>query len=171
MKQHLILSGLPGAGKSTVGALVAGQLGCGFVDLDRQVEAATGTSIPDLFAARGESGFRELEREAMDAALAGSPAVIASGGGWAAQPGNMDAVRGRALVVYLAVAPAAAAARLAGAGDRPLLVGGNPRLALERLLEAREPFYRLADAEVDGDAGSPELVAASVHAVVRGRLV
>lgn len=168
MNQHLILVGLPGSGKSTVGALAAAELGAGFTDLDAVIEATAGAPIPRIFATRGEAAFRELEREAMDTALQDPPGVIASGGGWAAQPGNLAAVEGHALVVYLAISPEVAARRLAGATNRPLLAGtADPREMLERLLVAREPFYHLAGVQVDAEAGPPDLVAAGVVAAAR----
>ncbi|HUG28425.1 MAG TPA: shikimate kinase [Gemmatimonadales bacterium] len=168
MKRHLILVGLPGSGKSTVGALAAAELGAGFTDLDEAIEAMAGVSITEIFATRGEAAFRELEREAMDAALLGNPQVIAPGGGWAAQPGNLAAVEDRAVVVYLAISPKAAARRLEGDTARPLLAGAaQPRERLEQLLLAREPFYRLAALEVDAESGPPEFVAKAVAAAAR----
>lgn len=164
MRRHLVLVGLPGAGKSTVGPLVAERLGCPFLDLDVVIESGAGRPVAAIFASRGEPAFRELEREAMDGALAGPFAVIAPGGGWAAQPGNLAAAERRAVLVYLAISPAAAAERLAGNSDRPLLVGSQPREVLEQLLLAREPFYRLAALEVDAEAGPPDFVAEGVVA-------
>lgn len=169
MKRHLILVGLPGSGKSTVGALAAAELCVGFTDLDGVVEAMAGVPITEIFATRGEAAFRELEREAMDAALLGSPQVIAPGGGWAAQPGNLAAAEDRALVMYLAISPEAAARRLDGDMTRPLLAGAaQPREMLEQLLLAREPFYRLAAIEVDAESGPPEFVAKAVVSAARG---
>jgi shikimate kinase len=168
VKRHLVLVGLPGSGKSTVGALVAAQLGVGFTDLDHQIAALAGAPVAEIFTTRGESAFRELEREAMDAALLGDPRVIAPGGGWAAQPGNLAAADGRALVAYLAISPEAAARRLEGDTSRPLLAGAaQPREMLEKLLLAREPFYRLAGLELDAESGPPEFVAEAVVAAVR----
>jgi shikimate kinase len=168
VKRHLVLVGLPGSGKSTVGALAAAELGAGFTDLDAVIEAVAGVPIAEIFATRGETAFRELEREAMDAALLGDPRVIAPGGGWAAQPGNLAAVEARALVIYLAISPEAAARRLAGDTSRPLLAGmADPREMLEKLLIAREPFYRLARLEVDAESGPPEFVAEAVVAAVQ----
>jgi shikimate kinase len=169
VNRHLILVGLPGSGKSTVGPLVAGELGAGFVDLDEVIEAMAGMPVTGIFATRGEAAFRELEREAMDAVLTRDPCVVAPGGGWAAQPGNLAAVEGRAMTVYLAISPEGAARRLQGDLSRPLMAGtADPRVTLERLLEAREAFYRLADMEVDAEAGPPLFVAASVAAAARG---
>lgn len=166
MRRHVILVGLPGSGKSTVGPLLATELGLPFVDLDRDIEQAAGRAVPEIFALEGESVFRELEREAMDLRLGGPPSVLAPGGGWAAQPGNLEVAGPRAVVVYLACSPGTAASRLAGDRSRPLLLGGDPAAALERLLLAREPYYRRATFEVDAEAGPPALVAAGIATAV-----
>ncbi len=167
MRRHLVLVGLPGAGKSSVGRLAAGLLRCPFVDLDEMLAQASGESVGTIFATRGESVFRELEREAMAELLDREPMVIAPGGGWAAQPGNLEAAEPVAVVVYLSVSPGTAATRLAGTGDRPLLAGDDPREVLEQMLRSREPFYRRAALEVDGEAGSVEVVAEAVVAAAR----
>jgi len=159
-----VLVGLPGAGKSTVGRLASERLGCLFMDLDEMVVQASGQSVAEIFGTRGESVFRELEREAMAELLEREPMVIATGGGWAAQPGNVAAAEPRGVLVYLAVSPETAAERIAGNAERPLLALGEPREMLEQMLVAREPFYRLAGLEVDAEAGTPELVAEGVVA-------
>lgn len=161
MRTHLVLIGLPGAGKSTTGGLAARALGVPFRDLDTCVEAAEGCSVPELFARDGEPAFRRLEQAGMLELLAGPVAVIAAGGGWAVQPGNLAAVEGRARVVYLRVSPEIAARRVAGTSHRPLLASGDPRVVLEALLQTREPSYLQADAIVDAEA-PPEEVAAQV---------
>jgi len=161
MRPHLVLIGLPGAGKSTTGVLVARALGLPFRDLDTCIEAAEGRSVPELFARDGEPAFRLLEQARMLELLVGPVSVIAAGGGWAVQPGNLASVEGRARVVYLRIAPEVAARRIAGTSHRPLLASGDPRVALEALLQAREPSYLKADAIVDADA-PPEEVAAQV---------
>ena len=102
MKRHLILVGLPGAGKSTVGQLVACNLRVPLQDIDTTIEEKLGVSIADIFATRGETEFRRLEQSETTSALAGEPAVIVPGGGWAAQPGNLESLAGRAATVYLA---------------------------------------------------------------------
>ncbi|MDZ4673780.1 MAG: shikimate kinase [Gemmatimonadota bacterium] len=165
MTRHLVLIGLPGSGKSTVGALVADLLEMPFADLDREIERESGMSIPELFATLGEPTFRALEREAMDALLGGSATVIASGGGWAAQPGNLRGAAERAVTVYLEVAPVVVADRIAGAGNRPLLADPDPRERLEELLRARAPWYRQASCVVGAGWGSPADIASRVVSV------
>lgn len=159
----LVLVGLPGAGKSTVGALVARALGRPFVDLDARVEAAAGASVPELFRARGEAAFRRLEHEAMLTALGEPGAVIATGGGWAAGAGHLEAARAAgALVAWLEVAPAVALARVQLTGGRPLLDGDDQAARLRALLDARRPYYARADLTLPNDGGDPGAAAAVV---------
>jgi shikimate kinase len=162
-----VLIGLPGAGKTSVAPHVARLLESSWCDIDQRVVAAARQSVADIFAAHGEAHFRELERQAMESALAEVPQVIATGGGWAAEDGNLAAVAGRALVVYLSVAPAEAARRLAGSTDRPMLANGTAEARLAELLQARERWYRLADIEVASGSAAPESVAESVAVVAR----
>jgi len=166
VKRHVVLIGLPGAGKSSAGRLAARALGCPFCDLDDRVVAETGTTIAELFAREGEAAFRDAERSAFDRALAEPPQVIATGGGWAAQPGNLDGARDRAITVHLACASATAARRLAGTRDRPLLAG-DMAVQLDRLALTRAAFYEGAEATVATDDRPPREVAAAVVALAR----
>jgi len=160
--RHLILVGLPGAGKTTVGRRAAEMLSADFTDIDETVEAETGHSIAAIFAESGEAEFRRLERAAMDRALARPPHLIAAGAGWIAQPGNFDtAVAAGASVLYLRISTEAAAGRVGRDQSRPLLAGGDPSARLRGLLREREPWYRKADYEVAADA-DVETVAARV---------
>ncbi|NOT09307.1 MAG: shikimate kinase [Gemmatimonadales bacterium] len=166
-RKHLVLVGLPGSGKSTVGRLVAETLGTALTDLDRIVAGASGRSVAELFAEQGEPAFRRIERAAMDGAIAAPPHVIAPGGGWIAEPGNLEAA-GHAWLLYLAVAPETAAERLAGDLSRPLLAGPDRGESLRDLLRQRERWYRRAQDEIDA-AGPPEAVARLVIARARAK--
>ena len=165
MKRHVVLVGLPGSGKTTVGRRLAKLLRTAFSDLDEIVVAAAGMPVTAIFATHGEPRFRKLERAAMDGALAAPPHVIAPGAGWMVQPGNIEAA-GTALLVYLSIDPAAAAARLGGDATRPLLAGSDPAAKIRALLEARESWYRRAHATVDASQ-DPDTVARAVLAVTR----
>lgn len=162
-----MLIGLSGAGKSTVAPLVAAMLDAPWVDLDAEIVAASGRSIGEIFLAQGEAYFRELERGAMAAAVANGPQVVAVGAGWAAQPGNLPAVAGKALVLYLSVTAAEAARRLEGATDRPLLGDRPDEARLAALLAERSAWYQLADLEIAAGGASPEAVAAGVATAAR----
>ena len=153
-----------GAGKSAVGARLAAKLGRPLVDLDHEIERRAGHSIAELFANEGEGGFRKREREALEA-VAGQRAVIALGGGAAAQPGAAQRLLASGTMVYLRARAETLAARLGDAAGRPLLAGldAPARLAkLRRLLVEREPSYLRASLVVDTDALDADGVAALV---------
>ncbi|HEY2824010.1 MAG TPA: shikimate kinase, partial [Gemmatimonadales bacterium] len=99
MKRHVLLVGLPGAGKSAAGRLAARQLSAEFVDIDLAIERGVGRSVRQIFTEDGEPAFRAIEAAAVETALGAAPQVVAPGGGWAAQPGHMVSLRGRALSV------------------------------------------------------------------------
>ena len=158
MRRHLILVGLPGSGKSTVGRQVAEALGAPLFDIDSLLVREMGMPVAQIFGMVGEPRFREMEHKAVLAAVAAEePAVIVPGGGWAAQPGNMHAARSFALLLYL-WCTATTAARRADQGElRPLLAGADPVDTMRKLLEAREPFYKLADYELASERGLEEV--------------
>jgi len=164
VKRHVVLIGLPGSGKSTVGRLVAERLGAAFVDIDAIIERREGRPIALIFAEKGEAAFREMERKEMETTLAAEPAVIAPGGGWAAQSGAIDGAKPHALVIYLRTPPETATQRAAPEGTRPALSGEDPVARMRLLHKDREPFYRGAHAQVDTDRKSPSQV---VNEVVR----
>ena len=162
MKRHLLLIGLPGAGKTTVGRLVAEQLHAGFVDIDTILIRKEGKPVAMIFAEKGEPAFRMMERTAVEAALANQPAVIVPGGGWAAQPGALEAAKAVAYVVYLVARPETATARAIPSGTRPVLMGGDSEAQMRELLKAREPFYKQAHTTVQTEGRTAEQVAVDV---------
>jgi len=175
----IILIGPPGAGKTTVGSLLAGQLGVGFTDTDAVIEAAAGKPVSDIFISDGEPEFRRLEREAVAAALAGGGAtqngpgtpvtgVLGLGGGAVMDQQTQARLAGRA-VVYLETGFAELAKRVGLDQARPLLIGTNPRAQLKSLLDQRLPVYdRLAWLTVSTNGREPEAIAAQIAAVVAG---
>jgi shikimate kinase len=143
--RHLVLVGLMGVGKTTVGRLCATRLGRAFVDTDGLVVAAAGIPFADLWADEGESGFRARERTAVrDAAASPDALVIACGGGAVLDADNRTALRETGFVVWLDAPAEALAARLGPDDSRPLLAGGDRTATLTRLADVRAAAYDAA---------------------------
>ncbi len=157
----VVLVGPPGAGKSSVGRLVARQLGVDFRDTDDDVVVTAGKPIPDVFYDDGEPYFRALESAAVSQALAEHEGVLALGGGAVLSAGTREALINRT-VVFLDVGMAAAARRVGLARDRPVLTL-NPRAMLHALLVERRPLYeQVATHTVQTDDRTPAEVADAV---------
>lgn len=163
-----MLVGLPGAGKTAVGALVAACLGLPFLDFDEEIVRREGMSIAELFAARGEPHFRGLERALTEEACAWPRTVLAPGGGWIAQAGLVALLRPPAVLVHLRVRPATALTRLrASPIARPLLAGPDPSAQIGALSRQRTPLYESADVAVDTEGLTPQAVASLVVSRLR----
>jgi len=163
-----VLIGPPGAGKSTVGPLLAAQLGVGFTDTDAEVEAAAGKPVSDIFVEDGEPAFRELERAAVGRALEQASGVVAVGGGAVLDPRTQAKLAG-CLVIYLETGFTVAAKRVGLGQARPLLIG-NPRATLKILLDRRIPVYqRLATFTVGTDDREPAEIAAEIARRLAGK--
>lgn len=171
MTRHIVLVGLPGAGKSTVGRLLAERLAAPYVDIDALIVRKMQKPIARIFAEDGEPRFRQIESETMRQALTGPPAVIIPGGGWAAQPGALDGIEAAAFLVYLRVMAITAAKRAdqGEEGGRPLLVGVDPVDHMRLLLREREQFYLHAEAEVKADVKSAAPIADEIATLARER--
>jgi shikimate kinase len=145
---HLI--GPMGAGKTTIGRLLAKTLGMDFVDSDREIEKRTGVSIPMIFEYEGEKGFRKREAEILAELVRLEGIVLATGGGSILLPENRESLRRRGFVVFLSCSIDKQLERTHKDSNRPLLKSDNPRQKLLELFAVREPIYRsLADVTVD----------------------
>jgi shikimate kinase len=159
--RHLVLVGLMGAGKSTVGARCATALERPFVDTDRLVEVHAGMTVAEIFETQGEPAFRELERTVVgDVAASPEPLVIACGGGVVLDPDNRRVLRDHGVVVWLRADAQELARRVGSGAGRPLLEAGGPVGTLERLAVLRAPAYEAAaQVVVDTDGLSVDGVA------------
>src|SRR3954451_22083821 len=165
MSPRAVIVGPPGAGKTTVGLLVAERLGVAFRDTDSDVESTAGMTVADVFIDKGEAYFRELECAAVYDALTGFDGVLALGGGAVLDAGTRAALTSSCVpVVLLSVGIEDAAARVGFNRARPLLLG-NPRQQWQRLLEQRRAYYEeLATLQVSTDKRSPAEIADEVAA-------
>jgi shikimate kinase len=166
---HVVLVGMMGSGKSTVGRRLARRWGWRFVDSDTQVEAVTGRTVRQIFEEDGEASFRAEESAALAAALADrTPAVVAAAGGVVLDPGNRQRLRAAGVVVWLTAAPEVLAERAtrSGGGHRPLLAE-DPVGAMQRLADERASLYAdVADHVVDVGALAPDEVVERIAALV-----
>ena len=162
-RPRLVLVGPPGAGKTTIGRLVADRLGVEFRDTDADIEAVAGKSVADIFYDDGEQRFRALECDAVRSALETHEGVLSLGGGAVLDPDTRQLLQHHE-VVLLQVGLADAARRVGLSRDRPVLAL-NPRATLHQLLAERLPFYlQVAGRTVDTDAKTPQQVADEVLA-------
>lgn len=149
--QNIVLVGLMGAGKTTVGRQLARRLDRPFFDSDHEIEARTGVPIPTIFEIEGESGFRKRESQVIAELLQGEGVILATGGGAVLDPDNRLCMRSRGWVVYLNVPPRQLFERTRADRNRPLLQVKDPLARLQELHTLRDPLYReVADIVVDG---------------------
>jgi shikimate kinase len=148
-RRTIVLVGLMGVGKSSVGRRLANTLGLPFRDADAEVEAAAGRSIPDIFAELGEPAFREGERRVIARLLEEPPHVLAAGGGAFMDPKTRALVKSRAISVWLKTDLDVLARRVGRKDNRPLVVGKDPLDVLQAQAEARYPAYAEADVTVE----------------------
>jgi shikimate kinase len=158
----IALVGLMGAGKSCIGRLLAGALGLPFVDADKEIEAAAGCSVEDIFTAHGEAAFREGERRVIARLLTQPKIVLATGGGAFMDPATRKLIRKHTTSVWLRADVDLLLRRTARRNNRPLLKRGDPREILGRLISERHPVYAEADVTVDSVDGPPEATLARV---------
>jgi shikimate kinase len=157
--RRIVLVGFMGSGKTTVGQRLALQLGWTLVDMDAQIEADAGLSVADIFRQHGEASFRERETRLARALEGRDRVVVAAGGGAFATPATREALRSGAATVWLRCDAETILSRVPLDGSRPLAAS---RETILRLLDEREPSYRLADLTVDAAGRPPEAVAQEI---------
>ena len=151
---NLALIGFMGTGKTSVGRLVADNLGFEFLDTDELIQSHTGRSIADIFAKDGEPAFRALEKQVIQEISTRDKTVIATGGGLPTNAENLAALKSIALVVCLWASPEKIWERVRHQSHRPLLHDANPQKKIRELLAVREPFYKQADVLINTDLRS-----------------
>lgn len=144
-KRCIVLIGMMGAGKSTIGRRMAARLRLPFVDADTEIETAAGMSIPDIFETHGEPHFRDGEARVIARLLEGGPAVVATGGGAFMREETRARIRDRAVSIWLKADADTIMKRVRRRSDRPLLQNADPEATVSRLLGEREPVYGTAD--------------------------
>jgi shikimate kinase len=153
---NIFLIGLMGAGKSTVGKVLAKKLGRRFLDADHVIEDRCGVKIPVIFEMEGEEGFRKREAQAIRDITSEQDIILATGGGAVLLPENRDALKNRGTVIYLHANPIELWYRTKGGEGRPLLQNGDAKKILENLYTVRDPLYReIADHVIE--TGKPSV--------------
>lgn len=157
--RNTILVGPMGAGKSTIGRLLAKELHLPFKDSDREIEQRAGANIPWIFDVEGEQGFREREHAVLSELCQSGGLVLATGGGAVLRPDNREALRQGGRVIYLCTSVDQQLERTARDRNRPLLQTADPRRVLSELMAIRDPLYRdVASIIVETDERPPRLV-------------
>lgn len=168
LSKTVVLIGMMGAGKTKVGRLLAQRLGLRFIDADNEIQEAAGSSIEDIFEARGEAVFREGERKVIARLLGGPVHVLATGGGAFQNASTRAVIAERAVSVWLKADFDVLWERVSRRSNRPMLKTADPRRTLADLIEQRYPVYALADLTVVSLAGPVEETVARVEEALRG---
>jgi shikimate kinase len=166
LSKPIVLVGLMGAGKTTVGVRLAKTLGLPFIDSDQEIEKSTSCSISDLFFYAGEEYFRQAEKKVVLQLLALGPSVIATGGGAFLNPGIREAIQESAVSVWINATLSVLVDRVSRRNVRPLLEQGNKAEILQNLIETRYPVYQLADITVNSDKGPHNIIIRDIIAQI-----
>lgn len=154
----LVMVGMMGAGKSSVGRRLASRLGLPFVDADSEIELAANETINEIFERHGEAYFRDGERRVIQRLLDGKPKVLATGGGAFIQPETRAAIQASAISIWLNADRELILSRVKRRSNRPLLKTGDPEAVIDRLIAERYPVYQQADIHVQSRDVAHELV-------------
>jgi len=168
--RSLVLVGMMGAGKSSIGRKLAQRLALPFVDADSEIERAAGMSISDIFAKHGEPYFRSGEARVIARLLDGGPQVLATGGGAFMHPQSREAIRAKGISIWLKAEYDVLLKRIKRRGDRPMLKTDDPAETLRRLMEERDPVYAEADVIVHSRDVPHEIIIAEIISAVAPRL-
>tara|TARA_R110002126_G_scaffold18360_6_gene70462 strand:+ start:22877 stop:23506 length:630 start_codon:yes stop_codon:yes gene_type:complete len=170
LRDHtIVLIGLMGAGKTTVGRRLAAAMDRPFADADHEIERAAGRSVSEIFEDFGEAAFRDGERRVIARLLDAPPMVLALGGGAFVDPETRKLIANKAISIWLQADVETLASRVARRDTRPLLRDGDPVKILERLLETRQPAYAEADIHIDASAGTHQGTADAIIAALQTR--
>jgi shikimate kinase len=169
-RRSIVLIGMMGAGKSSVGRRLAQALELPFVDADTEIESAAGMTIPDIFATHGEAYFRAGEARVLARLLEDGPQVLATGGGAWMNPETRERIGKAGLSIWLKAEVEVLLRRVRKRGGRPLLASSNPEATLRALVEERYPVYALADLTVISSDAPHEHVVADLLDALHGRL-
>ncbi|MEX0697102.1 MAG: shikimate kinase [Xanthobacteraceae bacterium] len=168
--RSLVLVGMMGAGKSSIGRKLASHLGLPFVDADMEIEQAAGMSISEIFAKHGEPYFRAGEARVIARLLDGGPQVLATGGGAFMNAETRAAIRAKGISIWLKADYDVLMRRIKRRNDRPLLKSDDPAATLKRLLEEREPVYAEADMTVHSREVPHETIIAEILTALAAKL-
>lgn len=167
LSNSVVLVGLMGAGKSTVGRRLAASLGVNFIDSDNEIVEAAGCSIADIFESYGESIFRDLEQRVILRLMTGEPCVVATGGGAFIQPNVREVIKEKSTSVWLRADLSVLLDRVSRRDNRPLLKTGDKSEILRKLMDERYPIYAEADITIDSNQGSHEAVVENIIAALK----
>lgn len=167
-RRSIVLVGMMGAGKSSVGRKLAARLALPFVDADTEIEAAAGMSIPDIFETRGEAEFRAGEARVLARLLETGPQVLATGGGAYINVDTRAAIRAKGVSVWLRADFDVLMKRIRRRADRPMLKTEDPAATLRHLIEQRYPVYAEADIVVDSRDVLHEVIVDEILGALRG---
>jgi len=170
LDRGIVLVGLMGAGKSSVGRRLAKRLGLIFNDADQEIEKAADCTIDEYFERYGEAAFRTGERKVIMRLLDGPPHVLATGGGAFLDPEIRAAIREHAISVWLRADLNILLERVTRRGNRPLLKRGNPREILAKLMAKRDPVYATADLTIKSVQGPHEEIVEQIVAALKGHV-
>lgn len=169
--RSIVLVGLMGAGKSSVGKRLASRLGLSFIDADNAIEQAAGLTIPEIFARHGEAHFRDGERRVIARLLREGPQVLATGGGAYMSQETRDAIKERGVSVWLRAEFDVLMRRVRRRSDRPLLKTEDPETTMRRLIDERYPVYAGSDLTIQSMDVAHEVVVESIVQALHSHLV